>query len=109
MTEDEKAQRVFDSWLARAKVELPPKLADAAVAMSFVSGGDPGDISPQAALELGYILLMGKPLVVVVATGGKVPPGLAKAADDIVEGDLADESTKARLAAVIARYGVEQN
>lgn len=73
-------------FLERARTELVPKLRGASFTVSILSPGSFDD--PQFAIELGYSILLGVPLIVAVLPGVEVPPKLAAIADHIVEADL---------------------
>lgn len=70
------------AWLAQRRESIQ-KIRESNVTALIYEYGDTPD--PQQALELGAILLMGKPLILVVMAGSKVPDGLARAADAIIE------------------------
>jgi len=89
-------------WLEYAdhvKKELIPKIKDSAVAMALMSGSDP---DPKQAVELGYMILLDKPIITVVLPGVKIPGHLARVSDAIVEADMDDpKGTSARIAAAM--------
>lgn len=94
----------FDApeWLEyaqHAREELEPMIKDSAITMSFFDG----KIEPRMALELGYMLLLDKPIIAVVTSGVKVPGKLAVVADEIVELALDDPSFPERLQAAMTR------
>lgn len=98
MTMDDPEVQAF---LERAKAELEPMITNSAVCMSVWSGGE---IDPQMAIETGYIILMGKPLIVLKQARENVPAGLARAADAIVEYDnLANPKVQERVMAEYRR------
>lgn len=76
----------FKAFAARVKRELVPKLEDSA----FTIGIFTGKADVKMAVEMGYSLLMGKPIIIAVTPGAHVPDGLARAADEIVEVDFSD-------------------
>ena len=80
--------REVKEWSARVERDLIPMVRDSAVTMALVSETEP-DV--KQAVELGMMLLLGKPLIVAVETGSKVPDGLARAADRIIEVDLRND------------------
>lgn len=70
------------AWADHVRTELVPKLAASALTVSLVPEGD-ADV--KFAVELGLSIMMGKPVILAVAPGRTVPPGLAAVADEIVE------------------------
>ena len=90
------AQALFKN----ADAELLPKLRESSAVVSLITACEP---DTKIALELGACLLLGKPLVLVVAEEVELPEGLARAADRIVRGDITTPETKERLSEVITR------
>ena len=96
MTEDPFASKEWKAYANRAIRDLVPKLQASAISVTIANGLDPeegGDA--KLAIELGFTLLMGKPLVLLVDEDQVIPPGLERAADVICRGDLSDESYRA--------------
>ncbi len=88
-------------WRKHANEELRPMIQDSTYSMALISGTTP---DAKQAVEIGFILLLGKPLILAVSPGAKVPDGLARAADEIVEFDTAKmESTQRRINEAIER------
>lgn len=98
--EDEHAQ----AWLKRANEELRPMIRGSAHTMALITGEEP---DAKQAVELGFMILLDKPLILAIVPGVTVPERLARCADAIVEVDLnKPEEAAPRLAAAIA--GVEK-
>ena len=68
-------------WMKQVRRGLLPKLRESGFTCAIVPEGP--DI--KMAVEVGFTLLMGKPLLLVVPPGRRVPDGLVRAADAIVE------------------------
>jgi hypothetical protein len=82
-------------WVKRHNEELLPMIKDSTYSIGVISGGEP---DAKQAVEIGFMLLLGKPLILAVTPGAQVPYGLARAADAIVEFDDSNmESTQRRL------------
>jgi hypothetical protein len=80
-----------------------PKILSSSVCLSIV-GGDGTDFDVKQAVEIGAMLLLGKPLLLVCAPGTMVPAGLRRAADEIIEDwDPTDASSQDRVTAAIQR------
>jgi nucleoside 2-deoxyribosyltransferase len=88
------------AFLARAARDLPRLMGDSAVLVSLLPTGE---TDPKFAVELGYMILMDKPIVAVVRPGAKVPPKLAMIADHIVEWNDDDPQALARRLAEIVK------
>jgi nucleoside 2-deoxyribosyltransferase len=67
-------------------------IKESAVTMALITGRDP---DPKQAVELGYMILLDKPIIAVVTPGAKVPNKLAICADAIVEANLDDSKDTA--------------
>lgn len=89
------------AWARRVRKDLVPKIQSSAATISIVPRGDT-DI--KFAVELGLSIMLGKPLILVVFPGAKVPDKLVQIADEIVEmADLASPDERARLSAAVDR------
>ncbi|HTF53616.1 MAG TPA: hypothetical protein VK735_39740 [Pseudonocardia sp.] len=88
-------------WLDHAQKTLPPMMRDSAICMSLT----PANGVPDAkyAVELGMMIMMDKPIIVLVQPGTKVPEKLMRVADGVVEVDLAKkpEESQQRINAAI--------
>ncbi|MCI0582607.1 MAG: hypothetical protein L0227_06875, partial [Chloroflexi bacterium] len=70
-----------DGWQDHARRELGPKMASSAYVIMI----DPGaKVEPEVALETGYAILLGKPILLLAPEGRSVNPGLARIATRIV-------------------------
>jgi nucleoside 2-deoxyribosyltransferase len=70
------------AWARRVRKELVPMIRDSTVTISLVPTGD-ADV--KFAVELGMAIMLGKPIILVVAPGTQVPDKLVLVADEIVE------------------------
>lgn len=93
-------------FLDEASQAVPPLLDHCSVAASLL----PSDGVPDAkiAVEIGYILLMNKPLILLVAPGTEVPTGLARAADEIVEFSGPNRDSVDRLQQAMSRIAAKR-
>lgn len=94
---------VYDSpewrrWSSRVLTDVVPKLQDSGATVSIVPD-DEGDV--KFAVELGFSIMLDKPIILVVPPGRRVPDRLVRVADSIVEGDAADPGMHARLMAAV--------
>lgn len=92
-------QSGWDAYHAHAMETLLPMIGDSAVTISLCPHDGEADV--KFALELGFSIMLSKPIIVVVDEGGTLPEGLAKVATAVVRGDLDDDDTQAALMAVI--------
>lgn len=94
-------------WLEyaqHAREKLEPMVKDSSIAMSVYSG----EIDPKMAIELGYMVMLDKPIIAVVTPGVKVPDKLVKVADEIVELSLDDPTFQERIMAAMDRVMAKQ-
>ena len=85
------------AWAAYAQHvldELLPKMRDSAVVVSLVPAG-PADV--KFAVELGFSIMLDKPIIAVVTSGVQIPAKLARVTDAVVEGDLDSDAGRASL------------
>lgn len=89
------------AYAARFRSAVLPQMQASGVVVQIYGGVTDFDV--RQATELGALLLLGKPLIVISTAGVQIPDGLRRAADAVVEGwDLADPESDARLRAVLA-------
>ncbi len=72
----------FKLYVTHVREKLIPKIDSAAFTMSLVPTG-PTDV--KFAIELGLSIMLGKPILLVVQPGTKVPWKLTKVADGVIE------------------------
>lgn len=101
MTDDDPftGQAWFD-FTERALTDLLPMVQDSAITVSLVPDGPP-DV--KFAVELGFCIMMDKPIIAVVHRGAKVPAKIVAVADAIVEGPMDDPTFEDRFKAAIDR------
>lgn len=91
MTDDPWESPEGRAWRERANRELRPMIENSAATLSLW----PTDGKPDAkfAVELGFSLALGKPLVILKPSGANVPATLARLAAAIIEYDRLDDPT----------------
>ena len=90
------------AYLEHAENELKPMVSDSKVGLILANGIDTGgDPDVKAAMELGLLLLMGKPVIVVCSEDTVLPAGLERAAAAVVRGELGAPGMQARLGVAI--------
>ena len=81
--------------------DMVPKMKDSALVIGLAAPSAEADV--KMAVEIGYCLLLGKPLLIMAAKEGDVHPGLLRAADEVVYGEVQHPKTQAAMQAAIAR------
>jgi hypothetical protein len=98
-----------DIWQDRAWLELSenfrknglPKIMSSSIFLQIYSG-DGTDFDVKQAMEMGAMLLLDKPLIIICPAGRKIPTRLARAADYIIEDwDATSTDSQERLSAAI--------
>lgn len=91
----------WKAYAQHARDTLEPMVKDSAVAITIVPADN--HVDPKLAIELGYMIMLDKPIIAVVNVGAKLPPKLVAIADEIVEGSIDDPDFQERLVAAMAR------
>ncbi len=87
----------FKLYVTHVRENLIPKIDESAFTMALVPTG-PTDV--KFAIELGLSIMMGKPIILVVQPGTKIPWKLTKIADSVIElpdGWETNEKAQARV------------
>ena len=100
MTDDPFEDPGWLDYADRVMKELVPMIKDSAVTVSLVPKGK---TDVKFAVELGFSIMMDKPIIAVVFPGTKVPAKLIAVADVIVEGEPGDPDFDGRFHAAIDR------
>lgn len=83
-------EKQFKDWLKRAAEDSGAKIADSALFTGIMTESFMRD--PLCALQLGYAILMDKPIVLIVDQNVQVPGALVRAAKQIEKVDLKNEA-----------------
>lgn len=98
--------RAWRDYTRAFRRDVFPHLVGSSHMLLIAADADPGDIDLRQATELGLMLLLGKPLVVIVPVGQTIPATLRRAADVVIDDcDLADPKTQDRNAEAFRRLG----
>lgn len=97
------------SWLEyaeHARNDMLPKMKGSAITLALVPEGN--DVDPKMACELGYMIMLDKPILAIVQPGTKVPNNLVKVATEIVEmgESMDDPAFQQRMAEALRRMQV---
>lgn len=101
MSDDPFEDPAWLEYAAHCRKTLEPMVKNSAVCLSLVPPGN--KVDPKFAVELGYMVMLDKPIIAIINPGSKVPLKLAKVADEIVEGDIKDPDFQNRLHAAMDR------
>jgi nucleoside 2-deoxyribosyltransferase len=91
----------FLEYAERVRTELIPMVDDSAVTVSLVPRDNKPDV--KFATELGFMIMLDKPIIAVVDAGQKPPAKLIGVADEIVEGRIDDPDFQDRFKAAMDR------
>src|SRR4051812_46639759 len=90
--------RAWADYTESFRREVLPSLLQSAYMVSVAGGVDPDHIDLRAATELGLMLLLDKPLMIVVPRGFTVPDALRRAATVVIDDvDMGDPRTQERI------------
>lgn len=89
-------------WLNKASEDLVPKLKGSAIYAGIV--GDAFLKDPACALQLGYAILLDKPIILIVDKKTKIPESLVKVAQVIERVDLNNEADMKRATESMAMF-----
>lgn len=87
--------RAWRRYVERFRRDGLKKIVGSGVCVAVYSG-DGSDFDVKQATELGAMLLLDKPIVLLVAPGGRLPRRLAKAADAVIRDFLPDDDESQR-------------
>lgn len=86
----------FKRYARHVLKEMVPKMADSAYVITIApDGGTAADV--KQAVEIGYAILLNKPLIVLKTPGRVVAEKLLRIADHVVEGDMSTEAGRAAV------------
>lgn len=98
----DKRDRAWRDYSERFRSETLPKIMSSAVTLS-IFGGDGSDFDVKQATELGAMLLLGKPVLLVTVRGAQLPDGLRRAADVVIEDwDANDPASQEQMNAALS-------
>lgn len=102
MTDD--IDRAWADYTEAFGEHILPHLLESACLVSIVDDWSDGKIDLRAATELGLMLMLDKPLIVVVLPGQQPPAALVRAARELVwDWDPDDTAAQDRMAEAVKR------
>lgn len=84
MTENPWGTEEFKAYTTHVRTELVPMIEGSGIGAAIVPV-NPKDVDVKFAVELGLMIMMDKPIILIVQPGTKLPEHLVRAADEIVE------------------------
>lgn len=97
----------FREFAEHVRKEVAPAAYKSHVSVTFVPD-DPTQVDVKFAVELGLMVMYGKPIVAVIAPGTKVSEKMAKVVDRFIElGDFNDPKQREYLAEEIRKFAEE--
>jgi nucleoside 2-deoxyribosyltransferase len=88
------------AWARRVLADLVPKLTESDCTVSLLPRGE-SDV--KFAVELGFSIMLDKPIIAVIEPGQQIPARMLRVVDEVVEGPLDAPDFQERLGAAIAR------
>jgi hypothetical protein len=99
--------RAWDDYIGAFKRDILPSLLSSAFMLSIGTTPDPETMDLRAATEIGLMLLLDKPLLLVILPGEAVPAALIRAASGVVTVSGTDAAADQALIAAAVREMVE--
>jgi hypothetical protein len=99
MTTDPFTHPDFLEFAKHVRTEMLPKLSESAITISLAPGVDP-DV--KYAVELGFSIMLDKPIILVAMPGRTIPAKLRKVADAVIEADVTTDAGQTLLQEAIA-------
>jgi hypothetical protein len=91
----------FQEYAQHVRDELIPMIKDSAVALSLVPPDGVPDV--KFAVELGYMIMLDKPIISILRPGAEPSAKLCAVTDEFVEGEMDQPDFQQRLIAAMAR------
>ena len=105
MSDDPFDSKEFLAYAKRVRVELIPKIRDSALTISIAPSDGQGDV--KFATELGFSILLNKPIIVVAEPGTPISPALAKVAYRVIFADFSTPNAQAEISTAINDLVIE--
>jgi hypothetical protein len=97
----------WKSYVTHVRTELVPMIEGSSVGVSLVPK-NPEDVDVKFAVELGLMVMLDKPIILLVDPTTILPDHLRRVADHIIYGDpVTDPAVRDELIAVATRLGHE--
>jgi ribosomal protein L23 len=86
----------FKEYAEHILKEMVPAMKDSAVVMTIAPDAGQHDI--KIAVEIGYSILLDKPLIVIASPGRHIAERLLRIADHVITGDITTDAGKEEIA-----------
>ena len=97
----------WKAYVTHVRTELVPMIKGSSIGMSIVPK-DPEDVDVKFAVELGLMVMLDKPIMLVCRIGTVLPERLKRVADEIVfADDLTDPDAREQIFAAMRRMQPE--
>jgi hypothetical protein len=103
MMPNRRADRAWDVYTKEFKRDVLPSLLSSAFMLSIGTTPDPENLDLRAATEMGLMLLLNKPLLLVVLPDQEIPAALIRAASGVVRVSGTDDDADQALIAAALR------
>jgi hypothetical protein len=98
----------WKSYVTHVRTELVPMIEGSTIGVSIVPR-KPEDVDVKFAVELGLLIMLDKPIILLVDPTTVLPERLRRVADAIVVGGPSDPGVQAELMDAMRRLGIEEN
>lgn len=99
MTHDPWQETEVRKWAHRFEREVLPKIKNSTIGISIAPTD--GDFDVKFAVELGAMIMLDKPILVIAAVGQVIPPKLMAIAHRVVYADMTTEAGQEAVMAAI--------
>lgn len=102
---DAEAREQWDRFVAHQREEVLAAMVDSACVISLVPD-HPEKFDIKFAVETGMAVMLGKPIVLIIQPGAKVPGKLGLVADKVVDVDIDTEDGQSKLMEALRELGL---
>lgn len=103
----------WDAFVADFRADAVSKIAESALTISLVPGGDEADdhFDVKFAVELGASIMLDKPIVLLAIPGRVIPPGLRRVAHAVIElehdldTEAGQQEAQTKITEAVRRFG----
>jgi nucleoside 2-deoxyribosyltransferase len=104
---DEDGREQWDEFVKHVREETVRGMTDSALVMSLVPPAGKADV--KFAVELGFSIMLDKPIIAVMLPGAEIPAKLRLVADEIVTADIDTEQGQNEVQAALMRMTTRLN
>lgn len=104
-TDDVWDNPIGKEWRERMNRDLRPMIEDSAISITIAPGDKP---DAKVAVELGFTILLDKPILILAPRGRHVPERLRRVADAVIFGEPSEPKVRAQIMAFLAEHGIDK-